>query len=836
MKTRTINIKEKIESDNPNSYKSEKEYLLLRELNKGYYINDRYIIEALLGIGGFGIVYKVYDRVLKKIMVLKFLNPKFTSLERKFIRVKREISISQNIIDKNIVRIFTLDKYKDIYFFVMEFIDGKTLQEIIEKNGKYSLDDFIPLFYKILRGIKILHQNNIVHRDIKPANIMILKNGDIKVLDLGLAKGLDDNDKTSSINEIVGSLQYMSPEQLEGEDINHKSDIYQLGLIFYYSISGDLPFNAESNTYEMLFKRISESPKKLKAIGIKAPKYIEYGIEKMIEKNPKNRFDSIAELENYFKKKQYPIFRNIFKKFKTNYIHNKSIIIVIILILNFGLFLGWNRFKKYQKQQYIKLKQRQIQKEKQQQQQKENLAYQNDYKEHIKFRKAWENNQINNINDLKKYIKPTIKKELEHLSFLYKALYKKQLKENIFYFIPYQTSLTNSSSEKAKMRVQYHLGSTAFSGHWPALASIINVDSKKLDIYLKAIKFDIRKKVGLFDVEGGNEAKGIWINRYGDLFEVCKSFNTNFSDKQKKTIIKNFNISTKILFELLYSDKSYIFIRQGYKNFKRQYFEIDDNHRAIFHIYRVLKYGSINDIFKTQTPIIQILNPNYNKDKIQNLTNLKVVLEKYGKQLIKIFNLENINTDNFIKNICNRYEILQYELIKRQPTENDILNNSISFSYLTSICIYEYILLKKLNSKLAKKYKKICKNLIKFDYNQMIKRKNKHFIHYSIMRDKVFAKKEDMPETFSTIIKLNSYIRLLDEKYFTNKELIEIIINTTGDIKSYYTVVRNKLDDINYPYGLIKNISNYGTIVTNNLPSMRIDYYWVLINKKIMDL
>ena len=295
-------------------------------IEKNTVINDRYRVEHEIGRGGFGWVYKATDTVLNTKLALKLLDPTFISSEKKFHRVKREINLSRKITDERIVKVHSLEKWDSYYFLVMEYVEGKTLKELINEKGKMDWTEFKDIFLQVLEGMDILHQNGIIHRDLKPSNIMITGKGKIKILDFGLAKEITDNEKTTTVGELAVSPHYVSPEQAKGEEVDSRSDIYQLGLILYSALSGSHPFK-DANTMEMLYHHTHTKPDKLSSRGVKIPRFLDFGIEKALEKKRENRFADVSAMLDFFKNEKSAILERSWSKLKSRPISSTLIIL-----------------------------------------------------------------------------------------------------------------------------------------------------------------------------------------------------------------------------------------------------------------------------------------------------------------------------------------------------------------------------------------------------------------------------------------------------------------------------------------------------------------------------
>ena len=262
-------------------------YLNLPRLEKGSVINDRYRVEKLIGRGGFGMVFAGYDLTLKTEVALKFFDPESLRDEKKFLRVQREINLARKISDPRIVRIYSLEKGSGIWFMVMELVRGATLKDKLKAGGRFTWEEFQPVFSEILKGVASLHGQGIIHRDLKPSNIMVDAEGGVRILDFGLAKEIADLEKTSSIGEIVGSPFYLSPEQIQGLDLDEASDIYQLGILLYQSLTGAYPF-ADTSTMGLVLMHLNHPPDRIAARGIKVPAVVEFVVAKALAKKSRS--------------------------------------------------------------------------------------------------------------------------------------------------------------------------------------------------------------------------------------------------------------------------------------------------------------------------------------------------------------------------------------------------------------------------------------------------------------------------------------------------------------------------------------------------------------------
>jgi len=305
-------------------------------------VNNRYVIGEQIGAGGFGVVFRARDRMLKKPVALKFLNPQLTGDEKSFLRVRREVNNAQQIVDPRIVKIFSLETYRGkaptIYFMVMELIDGQSLKSMIRSRGRLSWDFFQPMYMEILEGIAALHRRGIIHRDLKPSNIMITGEGSVKILDFGLSKGQTDLEATSSIGEIIGSPHFMSPEQIEGSEVGMRSDLYQAALILYHALSGNLPFRKDTTTMELLLEKIRQQPIPIKSHDVHISRFLEFGILRGLARRPGDRFPDINSMIEYFRGERSPRLGR-FRHFLRRHRLRASLLILLgIAVTFFGIF------------------------------------------------------------------------------------------------------------------------------------------------------------------------------------------------------------------------------------------------------------------------------------------------------------------------------------------------------------------------------------------------------------------------------------------------------------------------------------------------------------------
>ncbi|MBN2400014.1 MAG: protein kinase [Candidatus Aminicenantes bacterium] len=289
-------------------------YLNLAQVEPGRIVNGRYRVDRLIGRGGFGMVFAGFDLTLKTSVALKFFNPTSLRDEKKFLRVQREINLSRKIGDARIIRIFSLENWSGIWFMVMELIESKTLRELLKEKGRFSWEEFRPIFLEILQGVESLHDQGIIHRDLKPSNITMDANGKIKILDFGLAKEIGDLEITSSIGEIVGSPFYLSPEQIQNRELGVESDIYQLGILLFQALTGACPF-ADTSTLGLVLMHLNREPGRIQDLGIQVPRVVEFVVAKALAKKKQDRFHSSAEMAERLHQDSVPLLHSLARHF-----------------------------------------------------------------------------------------------------------------------------------------------------------------------------------------------------------------------------------------------------------------------------------------------------------------------------------------------------------------------------------------------------------------------------------------------------------------------------------------------------------------------------------------
>lgn len=263
-------------------------------IEKGQKINDRYEIIKSIGEGGMANVYLAYDTILDRRVAVKVLRGDLSNDEKFVRRFQREALSASSLNHPNIVEMYDVGEDNGIYYIIMEYIEGKTLKQLIKKRGALTLSEAIDIMLQITDGISEAHNSYIIHRDLKPQNIMIKEDGSIKITDFGIAMALNSTQLTQT-NSVMGSVHYLPPEQAAGKGSTIRSDIYSMGILFYELLTGTLPFKGD-NAVEIALKQMREEIPSVRKKNPSIPQSVENVIIKATAKNPKNRYSDSKEM------------------------------------------------------------------------------------------------------------------------------------------------------------------------------------------------------------------------------------------------------------------------------------------------------------------------------------------------------------------------------------------------------------------------------------------------------------------------------------------------------------------------------------------------------------
>lgn len=260
----------------------------------GKRLDGRYEIQEIIGVGGMSVVYKAYDNVDDRIVAVKILKDEFLTNDEFVRRFKNESKAIALLSHPNIVKVYDVSFGEKLQYIVMEYVDGITLKEYIQKQKAITWNDALFFTTQILKALQHAHDKGIVHRDIKPQNIILLSNGNIKVADFGIARFSRSETRTLT-DTAIGSVHYISPEQAKGEFTDERADIYSVGVVLYEMLAGKVPFEADS-AVSVALMQLQEDAEKLTEINPDIPKGLEQICIHAMQKNPADRYQTATEM------------------------------------------------------------------------------------------------------------------------------------------------------------------------------------------------------------------------------------------------------------------------------------------------------------------------------------------------------------------------------------------------------------------------------------------------------------------------------------------------------------------------------------------------------------
>jgi serine/threonine protein kinase len=261
---------------------------------------NRYEVKEILGQGGMGTVFKAVDRELGEVIAIKTLKKDFlaqdpTALER----FRGEIRLARRISHRNVVRTHDIGDHSGVYFITMECVDGKSLRELIKSRGRLPVAITLSVGKQLARALEIAHEQGVIHRDIKPHNMAVQADGVLKVMDFGIAR-LAQRPQESGVTQagtIVGTPEYMAPEQLSGKELDARVDLYAAGCVLYECLTGKPPITADT-PYELVAKLIEDTPPGVRTINPEVPESLDALIAQLLAKEPEDRVASATVLHD----------------------------------------------------------------------------------------------------------------------------------------------------------------------------------------------------------------------------------------------------------------------------------------------------------------------------------------------------------------------------------------------------------------------------------------------------------------------------------------------------------------------------------------------------------
>ena len=276
----------------------------LADLQPGTLLGNRYEILQLLGQGGMGAVYRARDREVDRMVALKVIRPELAGRPEILQRFKQELILARQVTHRNVIRIYDLGEADGIKFITMQFIEGQDLKSLLIQKGKCTVEEAVGIIQQVCLALEAAHAEGVVHRDLKPQNIMLDKQGKVTVMDFGIARSVEFGGMTQT-GALMGTPEYMSPEQVRGEEVDARSDLFTLGIIFCELLTGKMPYQADT-VMGTMFKRTKEPATPPAQLDPSVPRAVSEVVTRCLEMDSKHRYQSAAELRHELETWQGP--------------------------------------------------------------------------------------------------------------------------------------------------------------------------------------------------------------------------------------------------------------------------------------------------------------------------------------------------------------------------------------------------------------------------------------------------------------------------------------------------------------------------------------------------
>ena len=265
------------------------------EITTGTVLMKRFQVERSLGQGGMGAVFLAIDRKIGEQVALKVIASNLAEDPTAAERFRREVGAARKITHVNVIRIHDLEEDGRLLFLSMEYFPGMDLEELLSRRGELPLAEVRPILVQICDALSAAHRVGVIHRDLKPGNVLINEQGEVRVIDFGLAKASYMHSMTAT-GLIMGTPEYMAPEQVRGRTTDHRTDVYALGALAYHLLCGEPPFKGDT-PIAVGFQHCAEPPRPLRQLRPSLPETLEAAVLKCLEKDPAARFDAIADFK-----------------------------------------------------------------------------------------------------------------------------------------------------------------------------------------------------------------------------------------------------------------------------------------------------------------------------------------------------------------------------------------------------------------------------------------------------------------------------------------------------------------------------------------------------------
>lgn len=252
----------------------------------------KYEIISQVAVGGFGVIYKAWDPFIKRTVAIKMCSSSDEEIRRRF---QQEAEFVGNLVHRNITLVFDYGTQEGVPYLVQEFLSGYDLDHLLASGVLGDLNAVVSILLQVAEGLEFAHERGIVHRDIKPSNIRVLEDGTVKIMDFGIAKSLEGSSKLTQTGIALGTAGYLAPEQIQGADIDPRTDIFSLGVVAYEMVTGRKPFKGSSLS-NVLYKILNEEPDPPLLVVSRCPAELDALIRRSIAKDPAERFQSAGEL------------------------------------------------------------------------------------------------------------------------------------------------------------------------------------------------------------------------------------------------------------------------------------------------------------------------------------------------------------------------------------------------------------------------------------------------------------------------------------------------------------------------------------------------------------